>query len=527
VRSECLHPSLGVRATTADSAQIQDDHAAFATELRRMHLIYNSASFTIVAADGSDANYGLRGLKGLSAPRNHSQAPIQLSESEHMASVHPPGRIYRSRGHGAYHTRAWTFQEYQFSFRRLVFHNDAVEWHCQHGQMHEDVVSETFDRRWDTYDVSRYSRTTVHQMFASSLPTLGSLARLVYDFNGRKLSFPEDAFPAFTGIQGSLEQFYQVSFLYGLPEFWFELALCWAPSGDLTRREASNLKSSTGMFYHLPSWSWIGWGGRIYFPSNEVLVSINEFTEPITKWYALVHPDSPDRRPVGSAWFEYRSRATEEHLVTLPEGWERLLDRERGYVFKHARELYERYSYAFPVPEPLTATDSISVPQTAYLSAQTSRAFLRGTRRHSKEYVMPTEQLLTPKHPMPVEDSVWLMSSQGQHVGYLRLNNAEERSLFKHTGSNYVSPNPLELVAICKGITTYLLAPGLDWDIELDRLYRAQVNTSQQDRQAVDCIHVLWIEWIDGIAYRRACGAVTAEAWEQEKEKDLVDLILG
>jgi hypothetical protein len=527
VCGECLHPSLGVRATTADSAQIQDDHDSFATELGRMHLIYNSASFTIVAADGSDADYGLRGLKGLSAPRNHSQAPIQLSEPEHMAILHPSERYLKSRGRGAYHTRAWTFQEYQFSFRKLVFQDDAVEWHCQHGQMREDVIRGALDRNRGTYYVGGYKRISVHQEFASSLPTPGSLVHLVNDFNERKLSYPEDALPAFIGIQGSLEQIYQVSFLYGLPEFWFELALCWVPSSDLKRRVASTSRSSTGIVYHLPSWSWIGWGGRIDFPSNEVFEGISEFTEPITKWYALVHPDSPDRRPIDSAWHEYRSRVTEDRSATLPEGWERWSDRKRGCVFKHARSPHSWYSYAFPVPEPFTATDSISVPQTAYLSSQTSRAFLRGTRRHSKEYVMPAEHPLTSDYSMPAEDSVWLMSSQGQHVGYLRLNNAEERSLFKHTGSNYVSPNPLELVAICKGITKYLLAPGLDWDIEIDRLYRAQVETWRQDRQAVDCIYVLWIEWKDRVAYRRACGAVTAEAWEQEREKELVDLILG
>jgi hypothetical protein len=516
VCGEYLHSSLGIRATTADSAQTQDDNAEFATELRRMHRIYSSASFTIVAADGSDANYGLRGLKGLSAPRNYSQVPIELSESEHMAIAHPSTR-YLSRDRGAYHTRAWTFQEFQFSFRRLVFQNDAVEWHCQHSRMREDFISEALAPGPSMSYFSDYSSTTIHQKFASLLPTLGSLACLVDDFNGRKLSFPEDAFPAFTGIQGSLEQIYQVSFLYGLPEFWFELALFWAPSGPLTRRVASTSRSSTGIFYHLPSWSWIGWGGRIDFPNNAAFGAISEFTEPITKWYALAHPDSPDRRPIGSVWYEYRSRVTEDHLATLPEGWERLPDPKRGCVFKHTRRPHKRYSYAFPVPEPSTSSVYVSFQQTACLSARTIRAFLWGKRVH------------TERPSIPIRSRLWLTSSRGQCVGFLYLNNTEEQSLFNNnnTGSDTSSPNPLELVAISKGTSKELMPPETDWGVETERFVDSDGYVYIQDRQALDCIFVLWIEWKDGIAYRRACGAVVAEAWEQEREQELVDLILG
>jgi hypothetical protein len=38
--------------------------------------------------------------------------------------------------------------------------------------------------------------------------------------------------------------------------------------------------------------------------------------------------------------------------------------------------------------------------------------------------------------------------------------------------------------------------------------------------------NVLWIEWIDGIAYRRAVGQVTKEAW-QAGDRELIDVKLG
>ena len=472
-----------------------------------MHLIYNSASFTIVAADGFDASYGLRGLEGLTAARKHPQELIPLPESERMAMYHPSQQYQKCQDRGAYQTRAWTFQEYHFSIRRLVFNMNAVEWHCENGQMHEDVIGKV--PKYFAMNPLLSLRATVPRELATAMPTPDSLADIVNAFNGRKLSFPEDALPAFAGIQSLLEQFYQPGFLYGILEFWFELALFWSPDGTLNRRRASSLKYSGRSAYQLPSWSWIGWTGPISFPgrqfSERLASNGDSFTEPVTTWCTLAYPTSSAQRPINTEWHRYRSEAIEGRLVTLPEGWKRESLQDRGTVFKHTRSRHLEYSYPFPVPDPSHASGSVSVAQTAFLTAQTSRAFLRGVYKHGNKHT--EAMVLRERYP------AWVISSQGQYVGYLRLNNEEEQSLFKHTGSNSSSSHPLELVAISKGITVNFLLPGID--------------SNECEKHATDCIYVLWIEWEDGVAYRRACGIVTAEAWEQEREKELVDLILG
>jgi hypothetical protein len=38
--------------------------------------------------------------------------------------------------------------------------------------------------------------------------------------------------------------------------------------------------------------------------------------------------------------------------------------------------------------------------------------------------------------------------------------------------------------------------------------------------------HVLWVEWIEGIAYRRGLDRILKEAWEREATEE-IDLILG
>ncbi|KAH6851509.1 heterokaryon incompatibility protein-domain-containing protein [Alternaria rosae] len=510
-----LVKALGYRYLWVDAlCVIQDDHVQLASELSRMHRIYHSADFTIVAADGFDANHGLRGLKGMTAAREHSQVPVQLSGSETVAIRHPSTAYTDSRDPNSYYTRAWTFQEFGFSLRRLVFADNAVEWHCERGRLREDTIS-VLPEPSDGQYFDGFRRPTVHRLLTDRMPTPQLLNNLVSAYNTRNLSFPEDALPAFAGIQSLLELFYQSGFLYGLPIFWFELVLCWIPDHDSVRRIASSSIHSTGTSYQLPSWSWVGWTGSIRFPSDDVyedgLRHGDRFTEPVTKWYALTHPASLDRRPITSVWYEYRSRAVEGRLVALPPGWKQQAGVRRGSVYSHTRRPHENYAYPFPVPEPCSRNVSIFVPQTAYLSAHTSRAFLRGRSLHNEQY-----ELMGDHH-------LWLKSSQDQTVGLLYLNNPEQKSLFKHTGGDSSSANPLELVAISKGTSQYLFSPERDWELELERWSKHYTGKIQ----ATDCIYVLWVEWEDGVAYRRACGVVTAEAWEREREKELVDLILG
>jgi hypothetical protein len=79
---------------------------------------------------------------------------------------------------------------------------------------------------------------------------------------------------------------------------------------------------------------------------------------------------------------------------------------------------------------------------------------------------------------------------------------------------------PCELVAISAGFAVDALsAYGIqEWD------------TRERLRGPDDEIHefynVLWVEWKDGIAYRKALGRVIKSAWEAQ-DLEWIDLVLG
>ncbi|KAF2240784.1 HET-domain-containing protein [Trematosphaeria pertusa] len=118
--------SIGQRYLWVDRfAIIQDDNAHTNAQLKNMAGIYFNAYFTIVAAEGSDDTYGLRGLPSSARPRLLQARSLDFSSTSSF--------YYVLRSHhdtGKYDERGWTFQEYELSPRKVIFRNNGVEWNC-------------------------------------------------------------------------------------------------------------------------------------------------------------------------------------------------------------------------------------------------------------------------------------------------------------------------------------------------------------------------------------------------------------
>ncbi|CAG8949490.1 hypothetical protein HYFRA_00007720 [Hymenoscyphus fraxineus] len=529
---------LGKRYLWVDALCIlQDDEQFLKRELDRMHLIYACASFTIIAAVGKDANHGLRGFKNLTAPRKRRQVAIQLEGSEKLIldnSTRPSGRTWDMTQYTSYYDRGWTFQEFVFSRRRMIFQNEGIMWECQCSSWHEDLIPHSnFQEGKENNRLDMFFYRTVPELFTLRTPMV--------QYNQKLFTFPEDAVSAFQGFQSILHRTFPGGLLYGHPEFFFDITLSWYPRHNFKRRVP---RTSTK---HLPSWSWLGWDGTIWFPSDVEncgdlglgSTELEGYRSPVASWYTANSPCSIQKRRINSAWHDYRLLAQNE-AAEIPSGWTKhdfKLDTEyygerdisnmhillefRGiprYCFSHPDLVfvgpYKRYLwYPIPMLEPDSPNPPIEA-QTAFIFAQTSRAYL------SVRTICFKPQRIPRKHEVWHPPSVHLSDRSGNFVGYLRLHNNDDLDEFgeeiEANGRKLV-----ELVATCKGYT------GKIFDHELAERIKEESGAMEWAPQLKNCYFVLWIEWKDGVAYRRAGGAVTEEAWDSEKESELVDLVLG
>jgi hypothetical protein len=126
---------LGLRYFWVDALCIvQDDHATKLKLLQAMASIYAKSYLTIVCADVSDANCGLRGSRS-SRPRKSPWPVIGFPSKPLMLHMEEAeiGDL------SVWNTRGWTFQERAFASRMLVF-NGMVSWICRSSHWCKDTI---------------------------------------------------------------------------------------------------------------------------------------------------------------------------------------------------------------------------------------------------------------------------------------------------------------------------------------------------------------------------------------------------
>ena len=262
---------------------VQDDDEARHDQIKNMASIFANATVTIIAMQGADANYGLRGLRDISEPRNLVQEIFTLEKGSRVISTQE-----QNEAQNPWSQRGWTFQEQVFSGRQLVFSADRVQWNCACGSFREDLTPPPASELIGQCTQYKY------RVFSTSLPDFSGYAKLVCQYNDRQFTFPEDALDAFRGITSVLSHKFYGGFICGLPALFFDLALIWQPEGTCERRIPSKVSSKTEIC--LPSWSWVGWKGKIdihswggrpeyeSFKGHETIKKPR--TIPLVQWYS-------------------------------------------------------------------------------------------------------------------------------------------------------------------------------------------------------------------------------------------------
>jgi hypothetical protein len=197
---------------------IQDNQKEKLEHLSHMGSIYARAYVTLVAAGGT-AFSGLRGIE-------HATPPVERGR-ETASYVQSPESLqqeillhHRKLSASAWNHRAWTFQEQIFSRRLLIFGDKDVSWECH--------CTVWFERMDVVEGQCQDNRDVVAQGLSFGVePNLWEYACHVQQYNGRTLTYPEDALDAFSGILNTLSKVLIGGFLCVLPRMYFDAALLW------------------------------------------------------------------------------------------------------------------------------------------------------------------------------------------------------------------------------------------------------------------------------------------------------------
>lgn len=504
-----LASAIGERYLWTDALCIlHDDVTSKVKELNLMSVIYANATVTIIAADG-DSQDGILGLRGVSSSRKLEHRVIPFGKEEIIVrdkSTYPYSLSKGIRGRG------WTYQEYKVSKRKIMFLGKQVHWECECDQWHEELLT---SEKVPTYIDDRF------KLLVAGFPDTYYLSDIISGYNDRELSFDEDALPAISGLLAVASRTFISGFLFGLPEMLFERGLCWRPTWhhkDLRRRTAS---LGHGRVYlstsDLPSWSWVGWQGLVSFSGEALRINDHRSREseiiPIIDWYTSASPKGTPLRRIRSTWFENRHIAKDLNRA-LPAGWtrhdtslegspeagERLWPHGCGpHVFKHSAMPDVDWYYPFPVAQVDHSTPPFTPEQTPYLFCNTKRAHLLGRSIHLKDSIF--------------KNKVTLFTQSKEAIGTLHLHNEAQLELFHSSENDDSIWKPVEVVAICRVR-------------EYSKTFDTERNKYGYPHIVTEFYNVLWIEWIDGVAYRLAIGSVEKKFWEELDLED-VSLVLG
>ena len=450
---------------------IQDDPVTKPAQLKAMASIYSNAYITIAACEGMDDKFGLPGVSQLS-PRSCPFTKFNFTPECSMVSLEPTRSL--DQQDATYHSRGWIFQEWTLSPRIIAFHHNTVSWVCrklnyaEHGaRIPISILPEDLDKA----------------SLATKQPNMDIYAEMVEEYSSRNLSYQGDAFFAFSAIITAMGRSMPCGTLFGLPEVIFDGSLLWITRGTSSRRTDAN-----GKILSFPSWSWIAWNGGIdthYW--KRAHVNLGSTGSKPGQLELTIHPLV--------TW----------HKISATDG-------------SHAKIQNTYYEASRQIQNPTTSKPNmpiVSQPQlpvqegwSTVLHFRTTRLFLRVGQS--------VEGASSKREP-------YLEDNSGNIVGLLECT-AEEAQPRGRT---------IELICIGRMESPWTLWTRMFFGESMalhqgcpENCWNAAENCILGEEWIYRVYNVLWVEWLDGVAYRRALGRVFEKFWD-ESDTEEIDTRLG
>ncbi len=462
--------------------------------LNSMASIYANAYFTIVAADGQSADHGLRGIGQNFYARTVTCDTVRFPCGIDMVSHRPLAPCEDS----PWASRAWTFQEALFSRRILIF-NGTISWCCRRVFWREYVRSPTEDTSYKIPHNQRYGGGGYLVTSIPTWPDLESWATMVEEFNRRKLTFDEDVVNAFSGVASVFNSRFSGGILWGIPEMFFDHCIVWRPKKVL-RRRANGRSLSENPF---PSWSWVGWEGDLNLVSAPLILDnhprIDDQTvhiQPVARWFKS-GKSSPPLSLVKNIYPYLQQISRRTLSQRLPTAWSQ--GEYADDIFYYTHESVPNTRFRFPIPLDNEDTNPLFDDNGRYLHFNSQRATLFVGQEREQIFDDWTACL------------VCLEDKEGNWAGTIQLNIPKNGSSLKG--------QPCELIALS-------VATADNEGDYLGILDEWRMPERPKDSKFYLFYYVMWIEWENAIAYRKAVGTVYKPVWENQVRED-VDIVLG
>ncbi|CAN9172676.1 unnamed protein product [Alternaria alternata] len=343
-------------------------------------------------------------------------------------------------------------------------------------------------------------------------PNFYRYLKLCESYSERVFTSDSDVVIAFAGAATLLAKSFPGGILYGLPVIFFDIALLWNYSGSACAKRPWDATSDESN--RPPSWSWMSWRGRLDTINQahvfegmacaddpeEIVYNIPSTVviTPLVQWYFTGVGGA--QIAIANEYHKYKHFAQDGESAP-PPGWIRAessssssdSERENVYITPAA----PRFEFRFPIPLVDSSCSEITIPMpiSNRITCQAEHAYF---------YL---RQIKPIGHLEPI--LLHILDTMRESSGVIRLpGDWHESHLETEMG--------VELIAIS---TESRAKYELYHDDYFPREHR-------KPNGIWDLYNVLWIEWTDGVAYRKAVGQVTKAAWEAA-DRELIDVVLG
>ncbi|KAJ9603443.1 hypothetical protein H2200_012221 [Cladophialophora chaetospira] len=529
---------------------VQDDESNLRDQISIMDQIYKHSYFTLICADGNDANHGLPGVGG--TPRAYRpNAHLKFSSAIQFSQP-----IQEESETSPWHQRAWTLQERALSSRTLVFHDQTVYWQCATITWYEtssadeqvDRLSSTLNRsgigrlpRFPAYALSQVSSLSIFD--EKPIPNFIDYVQLVGGYSARLLGFPSDAERAFSAILHELSRSFHGGFFYGLPTLLFDVSLLWVFQEEGTPQRRAGF----------PSWSWLGWEAPVYLISmvGHTPINADDMWNP---WELFDHEnggiptssnfDWRSFEPL-TTWWRVSKDGRRSYISNSHSSWLRFRDdvsagdwrRHSLNYFKH-RESWDHWYYPINDSDTNATIGDRSHTRWKLLPRRDNleEAGLAGPDE-TEGWEEDTTEFYTNgnwpglffRHPFPVVENVERMAeSSDEWLPFLEFRTQSFRLKPVHiiSGGDVGRDKILHLEhEAFPGNLLGELHPNdsvnpeslLGTDCEFITLARLShpVRLGGYRDVAEYAVAALWIDWADGVAYRKGLAFLYGPRWER------------